>query len=136
MKPHISALTLGVKDVQAAKKFYAEGLGWPIEQDYGQWVAFSINGGNAVLGLFSLDALAADAGVPVAQSGSQSITLSYLVNNGDRVAEVIAEAERAGAKVLKPAENTQWGGVGGIFADLEGYIWKVASGSASLATAE
>ena len=44
------------------------------------------------------------------------------------VEEVLAEAERAGAKVVKPAEQTPWGGSSGYFADPDGFLWKVASG--------
>src|SRR5690349_4786064 len=69
MKPHVSAITLGVKDLNAAKQFYAKGLGWPTQQDYPHWVAFSINGGESMLGLYAWDALAADAGVPANGSG-------------------------------------------------------------------
>src|SRR5438876_10831948 len=52
MKPHVSGITLGVKDMNRAKQFYSKGLGWPIQQDYqGQWVSFSLNNGSSTLGL-------------------------------------------------------------------------------------
>ena len=40
--------------------------------------------------------------------------------------ELMAQAEKAGAKVLKPAQKAQWGGYFGHFSDPDGYIWKVA----------
>jgi predicted enzyme related to lactoylglutathione lyase len=43
MKPHVSGITLGVEDVERAKRFYSEGLGWPVEMDTQGYVAFSIN---------------------------------------------------------------------------------------------
>jgi uncharacterized protein len=128
MKPHVSAITLGVKDVQRAKKFYGEGLGWPIQQEYGDWLAFSLNNGGLLLGIFPTAALAADAGVPADGKGFHGITLSYLVRDEPRVAEVLTEAERAGGRIVKPAERAQWGGTSGCFADPDGYVWKVASG--------
>ena len=36
-----------------------------------------------------------------------------------------AEAEKAGATILKPAGELQWGGYGGSFADPDGYIWSI-----------
>jgi predicted enzyme related to lactoylglutathione lyase len=117
-----------VKDVQRAKKFYGEGLGWPIQQDYGDWVAFSLNDGALLLGIYSVGALAADTGAAADGKGFNGVTLSYLVRDEPRVAEML-RAERAGGKIAKPAERAQWGGTNGYFADPDGYLWKVASGT-------
>jgi catechol 2,3-dioxygenase-like lactoylglutathione lyase family enzyme len=136
MNPHISVITLGVKDLAKAKQFYGKGLGWTAYQDYPQWVAFSVNNGSSGVGLLAWDALAGDAGVPAEGSGFRGVTLSYLVRSEDRVAEVLAEAERAGGKIVKPAERAQWGGSSGYFADPDGYLWKVASGSGQQPFAE
>ena len=136
MKPHISAITLGVRDFARAKKFYGEGLGWPVEQDYGEWVAFGIGDGASMLGLYPWDSLAGDAGVSAEGNGFRGITFSYLVRTEERVAEVLAEAERAGATIVKAAERAPWGGASGFFADPEGYLWKVASGTGKQAFAE
>jgi catechol 2,3-dioxygenase-like lactoylglutathione lyase family enzyme len=136
MNPHVSVITLGVKDLAKAKQFYGKGLGWTAYQDYPQWVAFSINNGSSGLGLLASDALAGDAGVPAEGSGFRGVTLSYLVRSEDRVAEVLAEAERAGGRIVKPAERAQWGGSSGYFADPDGYLWKVASGSGQQPFAE
>ena len=50
---------------------------------------------------------------------------SYIVESQERVTEVMAQAERAGAKILKPAQKAQWGGFSRHFTDPDGYIWKV-----------
>src|SRR5437867_9972728 len=52
MKPHVSAITLGVNDLNRAKQSYC-GLGWPIQQDYPQWVSFGLDGGSSLLCLTS-----------------------------------------------------------------------------------
>jgi len=129
MKAHVSVITLGVEDVARAKQFYAEGLGWPIDQDFGQWVCFPLGDGSMGLGLYPIDSLAGDAGVADARAGFGGVTLSYLVGSEDRVAEVLAEAEKAGGTILKPAQKAQWGGADGYFSDLDGYVWKVAAGT-------
>ncbi len=128
MKPHVSGITLGVKDVNRAKKFYAEGLGWPIQYEQGDWVSFSINGGSSLLGLLPLDALAGDAGVAASGGGFAGFTLSYIVSSEARVAAVLEEAKRAGGTIAKPAQGAEWGGYSGYFADPEGYLWNVALG--------
>ena len=135
MKPHVSAITLGVSDIARAKQFYRD-LGWPINQDYGQWVSFSLGGGSSSLGLYAWDALANDAGVSANGNGFRGVTFSYLVRSEERVAEVLAEAERAGGKIVKAAEKAPWGGASGFFADPDGYLWKVASGSGEQPFAE
>lgn len=74
--------------------------------------------------------------MPAEGNGFRGVTLSYLVRSEDRVAEVLAEAERAGGKIVKPAERAQWGGSSGYFTDPDGYLWKVASGSGQQPFAE
>lgn len=136
MKPHFSVITLGVDDMNRAKQFYSD-LGWPVDEDYGVWITFGLNGGTAKLGLYPNEALAGDAGVHRRErSGFAGFTLSYLVRSPERVDAVLAEAERAGGKVLKPAEDAQWGGRSGYFADPDGHLWKVASGSGEQPFAE
>jgi catechol 2,3-dioxygenase-like lactoylglutathione lyase family enzyme len=128
MNPHVSAITLGVTDMARAKQFYAEGLGWPVKVDYGQWVSFAL-GDNQELGLFAKESLAGDAGVANDGRGFAGFAFSYLVRSEDRVGEVLAEAEKAGATIVKPAEKAPWGGASGYFSDPDGYLWKVASGN-------
>jgi len=136
MNPHVSGITLGVRDLNRAKQFYGDGLGWPIQQEQGEWVSFSLNGGTSVLGLFPWDSLAGDAGVATDGSGFRGFTLSYLVRSEERVDAVLAEAERAGGTIAKPAETQPWGGRSGYFADPDGYLWKVASGAGEQPFAE
>jgi catechol 2,3-dioxygenase-like lactoylglutathione lyase family enzyme len=128
MNPQISSILLGVKDMGRSKKFYAEGLGCPIHQDHPGFVSFNLGEGTTSLGLYGWDDLVKDAGMPGANSGGfHGFTLSYIVATKDRVDEMMGLAQKAGAKVLKPAEKQQWGGYSGTFADPDGYVWKVAS---------
>ncbi len=127
MKPHVSIITLGVRDLNRAKQFYSQGLGWPIQQEQGPWVAFSLGDGSSALGLLPWDALADDAGVAADGSGFRGITFSYIVGSEERVDALLAEAERAGGKIAKPAQSAAWGGYFGYFTDPDGYLWKVVA---------
>ncbi len=129
MKPHLSAISLGVKDVAKAKQFYHDGLGWPTLQDYPQWVSFNLNDGATMLGLSPLGGLAHDAGVPETGSGFRGVTLSYLVSDQASVDRVMAEAEKAGGTIVRKGQAAQYGGYFGYFADPDGYLWKVATGA-------
>jgi uncharacterized protein len=128
MKPHISVTTLGVRDLNRARQFYSEGLGWPVLQAQGAWVCFGL-GERSALGLLPLEALAADAGVPADGSGFHGLTFSYIVRSNERVDALLAQAERAGAKITRRAQAGAWGGYFGCFADPDGYVWKVAVGA-------
>src|SRR5437763_1725317 len=98
MNPHVSVITLGVRDLPRARRFYADGLGWPLEQDYPQWVSFKMGEGSSTLGLYPLEASAADAGLAADGQGFRGVTLNYLVRSEERVAEVLAEAAQAGGQ--------------------------------------
>jgi catechol 2,3-dioxygenase-like lactoylglutathione lyase family enzyme len=136
MRPHVAVITLGVKDLTRAKTFYGEGLGWPIQQEDDSWVCFLLGGGSSALALYPWNELAEDARVPAEGTGFRGVTLAYNVRSEGRVDEVLAEAERVGGKVVKPAGRTSWGGYGGYFADPDGYLWEVATGATQLPFSE
>ena len=136
MKPHVAVITLGVRDLERARKFYSEGLGWPIQQEDYNWVCFLLGDGSSALALYPWDELAEDAEVPAAGSGFRGVTLAHNVRSRERVEEVLTEAERAGGKIVKAAQPTSWGGYGGYFADPEDYLWEVATGATKLPVSE
>jgi uncharacterized protein len=136
MKPHVAVITLGVRDLKRARKFYSEGLGWPIQQEDYNWVCFLLGDGASSLALYPWDELAEDARVPAEGSGFRGVTLAHNVRSRERVDEILIEAQRAGGAIVKEAQPTSWGGYGGYFADPEGYLWEVATGATQLPFSE
>jgi uncharacterized protein len=124
MNAHVSSILLGVRDMDRSKRFYTEGLGWKVQRDYRVSVFFEPHGGSLV-GFYGRDGLAADNGVSPEGSGFSGLVLTHVVRSEARVDELMAEAEQAGATILKPAAAQQWGGYGGSFADPDGYIWNI-----------
>jgi uncharacterized glyoxalase superfamily protein PhnB len=127
MNPHIGVVALGVSDVSRSKQFYGD-LGWPIKVDQGQFVLFDAAAGSSGLALYKTEALARDAGVSADGTGFHGLTFSYIVRSNDRVDALLADAERAGGSIIRPAEQAKWGGYFGYFADPDGYLWKVVTG--------
>lgn len=124
MKAHVSSILLGVADLERSKQFYVGGLGWKIKDDYGVSVFFEPDGGSRV-GFYGREGLAGQVGTSPEGSGFSGLVLTYVVRSEERVAEIVAEAEKAGATVLKPAGALPWGGYGASFADPDGYIWSL-----------
>lgn len=122
----LSLVTLGVSDLEASTRFYADVLGWTGSSVGGDQVTFfQLNG--IVLGLFPREELGADAGVEVAESeGYSRVALAYNVRERDDVDRLLAQVADAGASVVKPAEDAFWGGRSGYFADPDGFLWEVA----------
>jgi uncharacterized protein len=125
MHAHLSLVTLGVSDLARARKFYEEGLGLPVmPQSTDDVVFFGLRG--VWLGLWSRDSLAEDAGVPAEGHGFRGITLAHNVRTKEEVDAILAQAERAGATIARPAQEVFWGGYTGYFADPDGHLWEVA----------
>ena len=124
MEQRVSVITLGVADLARSRAFYEKGLGWTVGDGAEQIVFFQLTG--MVLALYPRDALAEDAGVPAAGSGFAGIALAHNVGSPAAVDEVLAQAERAGGRLVKPAAKALWGGYSGYFADPDGHLWEVA----------
>lgn len=125
MQPHLSMVTLGVRDLARAVRFYEEGLGLPRLALDNDAVAFFPLAG-AWLSLFGRDALAADAGVAAEGAGFSGISLAHNVTSRDAVDATLAQAVAAGGTLVKAGQDVFWGGYSGYFSDPDGHLWEVA----------
>ena len=130
MQAHISVITLAVEDLQRALDFYRDGLGLVTEGIIGQEfepgavVFFELQAG-LKLALWSKQSLQQDTGLTGTASSAAQITLGHNVHSPLEVDQVLKQAKNAGAKILKPAQSTFYGGYAGYFQDLDGHIWEV-----------
>lgn len=126
MKPHLSLITLGIDDLARAKRFYRDGLGWPVRFENESIVFLDLGG--LALALYARHDLAADIGVDARDEGEgfRGMTLAHNVESPGAVDAVLREAAAAGATIVKPAERAFWGGYSGYFADPDGFYWEVA----------
>jgi len=123
MEQRVSLITLGARDMGALASFY-EALGWHRVDSPDGVIAFDLIG--QTLGLYPLEALADEIGMPVDDLGRGAMTLAHNVRDKSGVAPLLARAAAAGGRILKPASDVFWGGHHGFFADPEGHIWEVA----------
>jgi catechol 2,3-dioxygenase-like lactoylglutathione lyase family enzyme len=124
----VTAIMLGVQDLNRSKKFYGDGLGCTIDQDHPTFVSFNLGDGSSSLALYQWDAAAQDAGVSPEGSGFRGVSFHFIVSSSRTVDEVLRQAEGAGGSVVKEAAASPFGYFG-YFADPDGYLWKVAAGA-------
>jgi hypothetical protein len=131
VKPRITVLTLGVDDLEASLRFYRDGLGLPTqgiigrEFEYGAVAFFDLRDG-LKLAVWPRSSIARDSGLPVRAPSATELTIGHNVNSKDEVDAVMEQASRAGARIVKAAQETFWGGYAGYFQDPDDHLWEVA----------
>ena len=121
---HVSMITLGVADVQAAGAFY-EKLGLKRSAMSQDSVIFFDMGG-LCLGLFGWDDLARDASIAADSHGFRGTALCWNRSSSDEVDADLDRFVKAGGKVMKPAEKVFWGGYSAYVSDPDGHLWEIA----------
>lgn len=131
MKPRISLITIGVDDLARSLAFYRDGLGLPTqgiigsEFEHGAVAFFDLRAG-LKLALWARANIAYDTGIPQGAASSTEFTLGHNVASKAEVDAVMEQATKAGAVIVKPAQDAFWGGYSGYFKDPDGHVWEVA----------
>lgn len=130
MQPHLTVVTLGVDDLDRALRFYRDGLGWSTpgivgqQFEHGAVVFIDLQPG-LKLALWPRVSLAHDTGLPQPPGLAGAMTLGHNVASATEVDAVMRLATAAGARVIKPAADTFWGGYAGYFQDPDGHLWEI-----------
>jgi uncharacterized protein len=131
MKPRITVITLCVDDLERSVAFYKDGLGFATkgivgtEFENGAVAFFNLESG-LKLALWPRKSLAADTGLPLQGPSSMALSIGHNVASDAEVDAVMLLAERAGARIIKSAQKTFYGGYAGYFQDPDGHLWDVA----------
>ncbi len=137
MQQRADFLTVATADLDAARAFYRDGLGWePLLDVPGEILFFQVGHG-LVLGLFDAEAFDRDlegdttapdnaAPVPSAPAAPTGFTLSHNVQTPDEVDEVVERMRAAGGTVRKPPQTAAFGGRHGHVVDPNGVLWEIA----------
>ena len=130
MEPRITVLTLGVSDLEQSLAFYRDGLGLPTqgivgqEFEYGAVAFFELQNG-LLLALWPRTSIARDSGLPLQPPSATDFTIGHNVGSKEEVDAVMDQARRAGARIVKAAGETFWGGYAGYFQDPDGHLWEI-----------
>jgi catechol 2,3-dioxygenase-like lactoylglutathione lyase family enzyme len=130
MKPRVSVITLGVSDLDSAVTFYRDGLGLMTEGiigekfEYGSVAFFDLQSGLR-LALWPRESIAHDSGIAIGPASATEFTIGHNVSSKSEVDSVMAQASMAGATIVKPAQDTFWGGYAGYFQDPDRHLWEV-----------
>jgi catechol 2,3-dioxygenase-like lactoylglutathione lyase family enzyme len=131
VKPRITLITLGVDDLERAVRFYRDGLGWKTDGiigtqfEHGAVAFFELEGG-LKLALWPRKSLAHDAGIALGAQSPAEFCLAHNVSSRADVDAAMASAAKAGARIVKVAQDTFYGGYAGYFSDPDGHLWEVA----------
>ena len=137
MKPRISVITLGVDDLERSVAFYRDGLGLGTagivgtEFEYGAVAFFDLQRG-LKLAVWPRRSLAHDAGLGISAPSATDFSLGQNVSSKAEVDAAMAQAAAAGARIVKAAHDTFYGGYAGYFQDPDGHLWEVAFNPAML----
>jgi catechol 2,3-dioxygenase-like lactoylglutathione lyase family enzyme len=127
LEPNLTIVTLGVRNLDKAIRFYRDGLGWPLSgASVGDFAIFKMNSGTA-LALYPRDLLSSDAEVKDF-GGFGGITLAQNVATHEEVDRVLSHVVNSGGSILRPARESGdvSGAYTGYFADPDGHPWEVA----------
>jgi catechol 2,3-dioxygenase-like lactoylglutathione lyase family enzyme len=131
MKPRITLITIGVDDLERSLRFYRDGLGLKTEGivgtefEHGAVAFFDLQAG-LKFAIWPRKSIAHDSGLPLEKPSPVEFTIGHNVSSKTEVDEVMEQARKAGAVIVKPARDTFWGGYAGYFQDPDGHLWEVA----------
>jgi len=137
MKARISVITLGVDNLEASLEFYRDGLGFPTEGiigkefEHGAVAFFDLQNG-LKFAIFERSNIAVDAGIAQTGRSPTEFTIGHNVTSEAEVDAAMAQAISAGARLVRPAQNTFWGGYAGYFQDPDDHLWEVVFNPAFL----
>lgn len=130
MKPRITVITIGVDDLKRSLCFYRDGLGlktegiFGTEFEYGAVAFFDLQAG-LKLAIWPRKSISLDTGLPIASPSSTELTLGHNASSKTEVDAVMEQAKSAGAVIVRPAQDTFWGGYAGYFQDPDQHLWEV-----------
>ena len=131
MKPRITVITIGVDDLERSLRFYRDGLGLATkgiigeEFEHGAVAFFDLQAG-LTLGIWPRKSLSHDSGIALNSPSPTEFALGHNVSTRAEVDAVMAQAENAGAVIVKSAQETFWGGYAGYFQDPDKHLWEIA----------
>jgi hypothetical protein len=130
MRRRVSVITIGVDDLERSVRFYRDGLGIATEGivgenlEHGAVAFFDLQSG-LKLAVWPRKSIAHDSGLAVGGVSPTEFTLGHNVASREEVDATMNQASEAGAVIVKPAQETFWGGYAGYFQDPDQHLWEI-----------
>jgi catechol 2,3-dioxygenase-like lactoylglutathione lyase family enzyme len=130
MKARLTVITVGVDDLERSLRFYRDGLGLKTEGiigrefEYGAVAFFDLQAG-LKLAIWPRKSISRDSGLPLSSPSPTECTFGHNVSSRAEVNAVMEQAKNAGAVIVKPAQDTFWGGYAGYFQDPDQHLWEI-----------
>jgi hypothetical protein len=125
MEQRLTLVTLGVTDLDAARRFYLDGLGWTALLDAGEAVFVQVGHG-LVLSLYGRADLARDAGTAAGPVPPPPLALAHNVGSEEEVRRAVDDWRAAGGELISAPAAAPWGGYVAHVADPDGFRWEIA----------
>lgn len=121
--PNITAITLGVRDVEASRAFYVEGLGFPLLWSSEGQIAFVQAGPGLMLSLWNITSMPDEYGDVGHGPQAPPLSLGHNTTSAREVRRLFENAVAAGATVIGEPTQRPWGGTSACVADPDGFRW-------------
>jgi catechol 2,3-dioxygenase-like lactoylglutathione lyase family enzyme len=120
-------ITIATADLDAARAFYVDGLGWTPHLDVpGEIIFFQIAPG-LMLGYFEAGKFAADTGLSPTALGIGGLTLAHNLDSPEAVDATVSRLASCGGTVTKQPQPSEFGGTYHAHVrDPNGLLWEIA----------
>jgi catechol 2,3-dioxygenase-like lactoylglutathione lyase family enzyme len=127
MQSQLHFITISTANLDTARTFYVEGLGWePLMDVPGEIIFFQMAPG-LTLGLFDAAKFAEDQGRPGMIAPVEGVTLSHNVESRDAVDAAVERVRDAGGEIVKEPQDGAFGGIyHALVREPNGVIWEIA----------
>lgn len=121
--PDITAITLGVRDVERSRAFYVDGLGFRSVLDVAGEISFVQCAPGQLLALWDVTRMPSEYGDVAHGPTAPPMSLGHNVGAAEDVERLYAAALAAGAASVAVPTVREWGGVSACVADPDGFRW-------------
>jgi uncharacterized protein len=122
-RPDLSAVTLGVRDVEVSRAFYVDGLGFRQVLHLPGQISFAQGGPGLLLALWEVTQMRSEYGDVAHGTVAPPLSLGHNVERPEQVEELYAAALAAGATSVSAPAVREWGGSSACVADPDGFRW-------------
>lgn len=121
--PVITAITLGVRDVERSRLFYVDGLGFEVISHVSGEIVFVRSAHGQMLALWHIEQMPGEYGDVGFGPQDPPVSLGHNTTSAEAVSQLYERALAAGATPVSAPQQRDWGGTSACVADPDGFRW-------------